>query len=352
LLLLLSAQTALAQLSAPKLTPVPTTESQTARIREGAALHDKGDFDAAISKYQEVLKENPDNVVAIYELTFAYYAKKDYAKALEHAYRGAQYKSNQLGGFYTVIGNVLDTQGNAQKAVEVYKSGIKLMPDEGLLYFNLAITQRGMGKLEDARKSAKRAVVFSPEHKSSHLLLATLFHNGQYKTPALLAVLRFLTLEPRTERSVAALKIAQQVLQGGVSAGKSSNEINIFVDLSAKKDEGDFGSIDLMMGLTKANSMSEKNKGKTEAELLADQFSTFLAILSEMDGKKLQSNFTGKYYAPYFIEMKRRNYVEPFIYYTHQRSNLAGVPEWLQQNSARVDEFLNWTKNYRWPRVE
>lgn len=351
-LLLLLAQNAFAQLSAPKLTPAPSTASQTATLREGVALHEKGDFDAAIAKYQEVLKENPDNVLALYEMAYAYYAKKESAKALETAYSAARYKSEHLGATYTLIGNIIDIQGDSKKALEVYKAGLKLAPEDGRLHFNLAITQRATGKLEDARKSAKRAVVFTPEHRSSHLLLGSLFHNGHYKTPALLALLRFLTLEPGTERAQAALKLAHEVLRGGVSAGKNANEINLSLDLSAKKDEGDFDSINMMLGLSQVVSMTEKERDKPEAERLIGQVDTFLAVLSEMDSKKLQSNFTGKYYVPYFIELKRRNYVEPFIYYTHQRSTLPGVQEWLQKNGARVDEFLSWSKGYRWPRVE
>jgi tetratricopeptide (TPR) repeat protein len=353
LLLLLMAEAAFAQPPAPKLVPVPPSASQMTAIREGVALHDKGNFEAAIAKYQEALKENPDNVLALYEMAYAYAAKKETAKALETAYRAAQYKSDHLGAVYTLIGNILDLQGDPKKAVEVYKAGIKLAPEDGGLHFNLAITQRATGKLEDARKSVKRAVVFTPEHRSSHLLLGSLFHNGQYKTPALLALLRFLVLEPRTDRSAAALRLTNEIMGGGVSAGEKPDEINIFLNMSTKKDEGDFDSIDVVLGLSKAVSLSKEEKGKTEAEKLISQFETFLAVLSEMDAKKLQSNFTGKYYAPYFIELKRLKYVEPFVYYTHQRSaSVPGAERWLAQNSARVEEFLNWSKNYRWPRVE
>ncbi len=31
-----------------------------------------------------------------------------------------------------------------------------------------------------------------------------------------------------------------------------------------------------------------------------------------------------------------------------QRSNLAGVQQWLEANDNRVSEFLNWSKNYPW----
>src|SRR6187551_2596988 len=73
----------------PKLTPTPETATQAARIKEGVALHDKGDYDGAIRKYQEVLAENPASIEAIYELGYAYMAKQDFNKSLETAMRGA-----------------------------------------------------------------------------------------------------------------------------------------------------------------------------------------------------------------------------------------------------------------------
>jgi tetratricopeptide (TPR) repeat protein len=81
----------------PKLTPTPATESQAALIKKGVALHDRGDYDGAIAKYEQVLRENPSNDWALYELAFSYEMKKDYRKGLETAYKGAQYKSDLLG---------------------------------------------------------------------------------------------------------------------------------------------------------------------------------------------------------------------------------------------------------------
>ena len=61
-----------------------------------------------------------------------------------------------------------------------------------------------------------------------------------------------------------------------------------------------------------------------------------------------KSKFTWRYYIPYFVELRKRNYVEPFTYYISQSSDLNGVTEWLQANANRVDEFLSWSKSYQW----
>ena len=66
----------------PKLTPTPLTDSQRSLIREGIALHDRGDYDGAIANYEEVLRETPENDFALYELALTCQAKKDSERVL------------------------------------------------------------------------------------------------------------------------------------------------------------------------------------------------------------------------------------------------------------------------------
>jgi tetratricopeptide (TPR) repeat protein len=348
LLALCCVRAAAQQLPEPKLTPAPTTEAQLAAIRAGVALHERGDFDGAIRKYESVLAENPSNVTALYELGFSYYAKKEYKNALEVAYRGAGYQSNQLAGFYLLIGNNLDLAGEPDKAIEVYKKALKLFPDDGLLHYNLALTYRNKGKLDEAKKSLKAGLAAAPEHASSHLMLALIFHNTGYKTPALFAAARFLVLEHSTQRSTAAVRLLRAVLGGGATAGSKPNEINITLDPNSKKDEGDFTAIETVLGLSAALALTEKEKDKSEAQKLVSQLETVLAVLAEQTGKK-QSTFVQQFYVPYFVEMKQKGHVEAFVYHALKSSDLPGVREWTEANSGRVMQFLIWSKKYQWP---
>jgi tetratricopeptide (TPR) repeat protein len=334
----------------PKLEPTPSTPSQEILIKQGIALHDRGNYDGAIKYYQEVLNENPNNVLALFEMSFSYFQKRDFQKSLELGYKLAQYKSDLLPRVYVQIGNSQDELGEVKKAIETYKAGIKLFPSNFLIHFNLAITYNKLGELDEARASAKKSAGFNPHHPSSQLLLAALFDRGSYKTPALLAACRFLVLEPDSQRSPSAIDLMSRLMQGGVSAGKNSNEINIFVDPNAKKDEGDFGAIDLVIGLSKAAEKTEKNKDKSALQLLVGNFETTFAILGEQKGDR--GKFTWKYYVPYFAEMKKQGHVEAFVYYTHQRSGSREVSEWLNQNREKVMSFLAWSKGYPWPKMD
>jgi len=106
------------------------------------------------------------------------------------------------------------------------------------------------------------------------------------------------------------------------------------------------------LGLSKAADSLKENKGKTKAQLAIKQLDTFLSILSEIDQKENRSKFVFKYYVPYFSEMKRRSFVEPFYYYISRSGDDQDVKTWLEGNFRRVNEFLSWSRQYQWPRVE
>jgi tetratricopeptide (TPR) repeat protein len=345
-------QSAVAQdIPKPTRTAVPTLEKHRAILSQSIALHDRGDYDNAILGYEEILKQNPDDTVAIYEMAYSYSAKKDYRKSLELAYRGAQYSSKQLAAFYVMIGSNLDLLGQADNAVNVYKAGIKLFPENSLMHFNLGVTLIGQNNPLEARKSFREAVVFNPVHPGSHLALGDLYFKGNYPLPALMAMSRFLVLEPKTRRSSAALQVIRDVLGRAATRDPNTGTVRVTLDASVKKDEGDFETLMTALGLVGASRYLEENEKKTEMQIIVDQITTLFAIMSEGDDKK-QSGFAWNYYRPYFIEMSRRKLVEPFCYYIYQSSQSAEVARWLDQNAEKVNEFVAWSQSYRWPRVK
>ena len=351
-IILLLASVALAgqDIKPPTLTPAPQTEKHQDMLREAVRLHAKGNYDGAIAGYLEILKENPDDISALYELGFSYFAKGDYQKSLDIANKGARYKSDLLGGFYTLMGNDLDHLGKADQAIKVYKEGIKQFPRDAQIHYNLAISLIGVKKPDEAKQSFKNALAIKPDHPSSHSGLAQLYLNDNYRIPALLAACRFLVVEPKTARSVAMLQIINQLMQAGVQKGKDPNNISIVLDINGKTDEGDFTSVTTALSLMGATQHLEMNKGKSEIRLFIDNLSTLLSIISESTEKQKSSGFAWDYYRPYFCEIANRKFVEPFCYYICQSAESDEVERWLVLNSERVREFLMWSRGYQWAR--
>ena len=333
----------------PHRDPVPTAEAHVAVLREGIALHDQGKFAEAAAKYEQVLAANPDDVLALYELAFSLQAAGNYAKSLEVGTRGATYRSEHLSKFYTVMGTAHDVLGSPKEAIQAYEAGLRVAPTDAMLRYNLAVTYAGMKEMAKARAQLKAAAEIRPDYGSAHLALAQLFLDDDYRVPALLAAARFCVLEYGTKRSAAARDMMSRVLQGGVEPGSKPNEISITLDVNSKKDEGDFGTIEMTIGLSKAVDLTESGKGKSEVQQLVGQWETILGVLSELKPAKDRNLFTGRYYVPYFIAIKKKGFVEPFVYVTLLGSDAPGVAEWLRANDGRVKEFLAWSQSYAWP---
>ncbi|MEW6127740.1 MAG: tetratricopeptide repeat protein [Acidobacteriota bacterium] len=335
------------EIAPPKLEPKPTTEKHDALIRDGIALHDKGNFDGAIAKYQEVLTENSEDVLALYELGYSYFAKSDYKKSLEIAYKGTQYKSKYLVGFYVLIGNNLDNLNESEKAIKVYQSGLKLYPDNQLLHFNLAVTLLRLNKTDEGKKSLKNAMMADPNYRSSHYLLAQLYHKENYKIPAILAICRFLVVEPDSPRSASALQGLLSLLSEGATKGKD-NQINIVINTDSKNDEGDFGALQGALAIMSAAKHLDESKKKSEVQLWVESLTLLLSLMDEAKDGKKQPGFAWNYYRPYFIEIRKRNFTEPFAYFILQSKQSPEVQKWLVQNYQKVNEFLAWSKSYQW----
>lgn len=339
------------KLGKPTLTPTEPTAEQKLLIQEGIEFHDEKNYDEAIKLYQQVLKENPDCDLAIYELTLSYYYKKDFPKALETAYKLVQYKGKTGILGFAILANIVDDQGNPKKAIEIYQSAIKELEGDpqyqahlSSLYYNLGVTYTRQKQSKEAREALKNAVLYNFKYPSPNYLLSEVFYSSKYKIPALLAAGRFLTLELNTSRSNRAAAIFLDILKAAEKDEKGN--IQLFLDLNAPKDEGDFGGIELFLG-TLTTVKSDKDKNKSEAESFADGVNTLIALLSE--NKKLASTFVGKTYLLFMVEMKKQGYVKHFAYLILQQNGNTEAREWLIGNGEKTLAFLNWAKDYQPP---
>ena len=84
-----------------------------------------------------MLTASPADVTALFEMAFSYLSKRDFDKSFELAKQGAEFKSDLLPMFYDVMASSLESKGQPQQAVEMYRKGIALAPDASQLYFNM-----------------------------------------------------------------------------------------------------------------------------------------------------------------------------------------------------------------------
>lgn len=336
----------------PKLIPVAATPAQDTLIREGIALHDGKRYDEAIKKYEQVLKENPDCVFAMYELALTQHTKQDKTAAMATAHAGAKYKSPELGLFYMLIANELDDSGKGQEAIELYKDAIKIVKNDktltsqlASLYYNLAVTHSRRKEYLEARAALKEGVLADFSHPGSSFLLAQVFATSKYKIPAFLAASRFMGIDQgnnvRTQRATA---IIMAVLKKPEKDEKTGNTV-ISLDFFAPKDEGEFGMYDLLGAITGVETDEDKKENKTPNERFVESYAMMIGILAE--DKKLKETFVGKTYIPYLAALKKANHHEALAYLVLQESGNVEATKWISINPRKVLEYYEWSKAYR-----
>ena len=336
-------------LGPPTKTAPATTTQETAVLREGIALYDQRRYDEAFAKFEAVYKANPDCTLAIYEMALVHFAKKEFQQAIDMAAKGAAYKDQPgpLAQYYSLMGNTLDAAREPRKAVEVYQKGLEVAPAAGLFY-NLAVTQaQSLTDIPAAKTSLKSGARVDPMHGSTQLLLGRLFALDGLQTPALFAFSRFLILEPATARTNEAYQLWFRLLNGTLQT-PAGGPATISVDPNQKKEEGDLSKLDLHISLSKV-AASKAAETQSQIQSMAHQLDMLFQVYAKVEPGADKDTFLYTYYMPYFTEMQKQGYVEPFVYYISQRTNLPGVREWLTVNGEKVTAFLNWSRKYAFP---
>ncbi|MEP6944642.1 MAG: tetratricopeptide repeat protein [Acidobacteriota bacterium] len=341
------------KLSKPTLLPENPTTEQEKQVVAGNVLHDAKRYDEALAIYDRLLVENPDLTVVMYEKSLTLYAKGDKTKAMETAYEGAKYKSEQLPLFYVMMASCLDDVGKPDAALSVYREAEAILRSDigtqrflSTVYYNIGLTYVRQKKYAEARAELKKAVENRPDYPSPHYLLSIVYNGTKYKVPAFLAAARFISLELNTPRSKAVAVIIRDILKPNAKDPKTGN-ITISLDFQAPTDEGEFGMYELLMG-TLTTFKDEKDKNKTEDEMFVSAVGTVISLIAE--DNKLSKTFVGKQYVPFVAELKKKGFSEVFGYTVLYLSGQQGAMKWLESHDAKLGEFAAWAKAYQVPK--
>jgi tetratricopeptide (TPR) repeat protein len=243
------------------------------------------------------------------------------------------------------IGSILDEVGKLQDALAVYKKAIDRFPNIALLHYNMAVSLLKSGKQSEARQELEESLVYDPNHASSHALLGEVYRAAGYRIPAVLALSRFLVLEPESPRAQMLIPVLQQLITGRVSS-TGRNQMTVTLDPNAKADEGDYGAIELGMSLSVAAAATKDGKNKSAFESLVTTYKLIGELISAT--AKEGRGFAATYYGPYFSEMVSKSHVQAFVFDAWRSTRLKGAADWRKRNEAELQQFETWSQTYRW----
>ncbi len=322
-------------------------------VQEGIGLHDKGDYEGAIKKYDAAIKIDKNFFDAYYEKGFSLYASGKQKECVDICKETIKmFKEHpSIGLVYIQYGNVMDDLGKAKQALEIYDEGISQSPGNYLLYFNKGLTLTKMNQMADALAQYQKALDLKPLHSSSNLYTGILIKESN-KIPALLSILTFLAIEPNSKRAKDAYDMVRDIMEGHIKKDGNNTSISIdpsLLDKSKQGTENNFADVEMAFALLGA--MDGDTKGmdaiaKTPADLLS--FKLQMLINSLATSKANGKGFYWEHYVPFFIAMKDSDQVEVLCHLVMIQSKDEKNNEWITSNETKIDGFYEWMKNYRW----
>jgi tetratricopeptide (TPR) repeat protein len=334
------------------------TPDNTARhdlVEQGVKLYDAGQYPEAVAKYQQALATAPNDPYALSELALTYNSMGRNKEAVDICQKLLKADPNADESVYVTYGNSLDALKKTKDAYRAYEDGLKHHPASASLYFNLGVAQATSGQGPASIGSFQQAVALRPDYASVHMSLGVMQLASQARVPAVLALARFLVLEPRGARAAQRLPLLDKAMSQGVTrTGANAVTLSMTVEnIQAAGRESEkpdnFGLTEMMLNLASARTIG-KDSG-TAVSRFAEQFSWLCKSLAERRSAK-PTGFTWNYYVPYFVEMEQKGYVPAFAYLTHaSQTEVPEVQQWLAAHPNEVAVFQEWSKNYAWPRA-
>ncbi len=324
-------------------------------VNEGVNYHDKGDYEGAITRYNKALKQDKDNLYALTEKAYSLLALEKFDESIECCKLAIEKHPGEstLKTVYVTYGNALDSQKKTDKSIEIYDEGIEQFPDFYLLHFNKGITLMSVNKLDEAMQSFQSSVKLNPKHAGSHNAIARISQYKNERIPTVLAYSRFLIVEPQTSRSVANLDAMQKIIGSNVEkTGRKSITINVSSEMLADtnedgtKKENNFSSQEMLLAMSTALDFDKKQKDDSEVQKFNRKFEVLCSSMAET--KKDNHGFFWEFYAPYFIEMHAKGYVEIFSYIAFASTKDPEVEKWLKKHETEINEFYEWSNGYKW----
>ncbi|MBC7861653.1 MAG: tetratricopeptide repeat protein [Bacteroidia bacterium] len=305
-------------------------------IRKGIELHDKEDYDGALREYAKVERNDTNYALCLVEMATTYLAAGKDSLALIVCNKGIAINGEYLHSFHLYKGTALDNLGKFEASIAAYKEGMKRYPKNNLFYFEIGTAYGKQKNYEEAKKYFTRSIELNPYHPGSHYQLGIISLQQGKIVPAMMALQFFLILEAKTPRAKKTVSTLENLVKGEFSFEGA------VPDKSLADGEEDFSELETIIKSKMA--LSEKYKAKSDLEYaLVKQIQVFLEKSAVNKGDK---SFFARVYAPFYSELYKKDFFEPFIYNILSGMEVEKIDKWVARHDGDYKKFAVWAVDY------
>ena len=143
-------------------------------LEDGRRLVDAGDYNGAISVYQQAAGLEPKNAKIHSGIGYLYAQQGNFPAALA-AYRRALAITPNNGDFYYAVGYIKGNMGDTKGAKEAYRRAIQLNRNNVNAYLGLAVTQARLGDYEAANWAYDQAISLDRNNAQTYELMGSMY---------------------------------------------------------------------------------------------------------------------------------------------------------------------------------
>jgi tetratricopeptide (TPR) repeat protein len=315
-----------------------TTDTATAIIKQGIALHNQGKYSEAMDKFNIVLKTDPENAYANYEIAFSLYAAKKPKDGIPYLAKAVKTDNANIStAAYALLGSIYDDANEFKKSIESYGEAIKINANYPQIYYNLGLTFFRAQQYSGAEACAVEAITRNPKHASSQRMYGLVTFHQDKRVNALLGLCSFILLEPTGTRAAEAYGNIQHILQGGVLVTKGDTNNVIPTDQLKENNT-------LNIGIQLATS-SAKAKNLAGIDALEYDMKSIFTFAGELSAKKAENEktFVDKFFVSYFYKLAQSNNMTTFAHTVAATSDPKEAA-WLKAHPEQLGALNEWVK--------
>jgi tetratricopeptide (TPR) repeat protein len=177
-------------------------QDQTAKLLQETArtLVQKGDYDNACIILERAKAQEPDNTELLRDLVFAYYLKRDFAKAIETGKSLIEKPAADQQG-YQVLGLAYKAIADYKECGKLYRAGLRKFPNSGVLYNEYGELFAMEGDLEEAILQWEKGIGADGNYSGNYYNAAMYYSKTQQWIRCALYGELFLNLESYSART-------------------------------------------------------------------------------------------------------------------------------------------------------
>jgi type IV pilus biogenesis/stability protein PilW len=132
-----------------------------------------GLYDQAIKEYRKIIKDDPDNMAAIFHIGWAYEEKGDFDQA-EVFFKKVIELNPEHSDVYNHLGLIQYHRGEWDLALKEFRISLELF-EYAEVYYNVSLVYQKKGNMEEAIKAIKKAIEMDPDYAEAWNQLGNLY---------------------------------------------------------------------------------------------------------------------------------------------------------------------------------